>query len=134
MNRIHKIIGKLKEIEYSPQIVSDLESYSLSALKSGRGNFGCCLIKNADDVIAFSEWVSPKRTRTYPLARVYDTLQYKNRVTLIPFCKDEGRDGDHDFLAWDTVALMSLLNVHVIIGWYADAKTKLVTKFMIMNM
>jgi len=43
-------------------------------------------------------------------------------VTLIPFCKDEGADGDRDFLQWDTVSLMSLLNVYVIVGYYASAE------------
>jgi len=71
---------------------------------------------------AFSQWVSPKRTRTFPFARVYDTLCRKNRITLIPFCKDEGADGDRDFIQWDTVSLMSLLNVYVIIGYYNKAE------------
>ena len=64
----------------------------------------------------------PKRTRSFPYARVYDTLHKKSRVTLIPFCKDEGIDGDRDFIQWDTVSLMSLLNVYVIIGYYKKAE------------
>ena len=36
--------------------------------------------------------------------------------------KDEGKDGDRDFLQWDTVSLMSLLNVHVIIAYYSSAQ------------
>ena len=35
--------------------------------------------------------------------------------------KDEGRPGDRDFLQWDTISLMSLLDIHVIISYYADA-------------
>ena len=56
----------------------------------------------------------------------YDTLGFSGKkVTLIPVMKDEGKQGDRDFLQWDTVALMSLLGVHVIISYYADAeKTK----------
>jgi hypothetical protein len=44
------------------------------------------------------------------------------RVTIIPFIKDEGFDGDRDFIQWDTVSLMSLLNVYVLLGYYHEAK------------
>ncbi len=74
------------------------------------------------DVLAVSWWVSPKRTRSYPYARVYDTLSFNGRkVTIIPIFKDEGKDGDRDFLQWDTVSLMSLLGVNVIISYYDSA-------------
>lgn len=33
-----------------------------------------------------------------------------------------GAEGDRDFLQWDTVSLMSLLGVHVILGYYTDAE------------
>jgi len=42
-------------------------------------------------------------------------------VTIIPIIKDEGKDGDRDFLQWDTVSLMSLLGVYVIVSYYASA-------------
>jgi hypothetical protein len=72
--------------------------------------------------IAVSWWVSPKRTRSYPYARVYDTLGFAGKkATIIPVIKDEGKDGDRDFLQWDTVSLMSLLGVYVILGYYAEA-------------
>jgi hypothetical protein len=66
--------------------------------------------------------VSPKRTRSYPYARIYDTLSFSGRkVTIIPIIKDEGKDGDRDFLQWDTISLMSLLGIYVIIGYYVEA-------------
>lgn len=66
--------------------------------------------------------VSSKRTRSYPYARVYDRLAFQGKkVTIIPIFKDEGLDGDRDFLQWDTVSLMSLLGVYVIIGYYVSA-------------
>ena len=40
---------------------------------------------------------------------------------IIPILKDEGKQGDRDFLQWDTISLMSLLGVYVIIGYYVDA-------------
>ncbi|WP_096525883.1 hypothetical protein [Candidatus Endomicrobiellum trichonymphae] len=36
--------------------------------------------------------------------------------------KDEGKSGDRDFLQWDTVSMMSLLDIYVIFAYYSDAK------------
>ncbi|MEM4397192.1 MAG: hypothetical protein QW757_01045, partial [Candidatus Woesearchaeota archaeon] len=60
--------------------------------------------------------------RSYPYARVYDTLNFSGKkATIIPIIKDEGKEGDRDFLQWDTISLMSLLGVYVIIGYYNNA-------------
>ena len=69
---------------------------------------------------------------SYPYARVYDTLGFEGKkVTIIPLVKDEGRGenrkgckGDRDFLQWDTISLMSLLEVYVIIAYYYRAEKK----------
>jgi hypothetical protein len=47
--------------------------------------------------------------------------------------KDEGKDGDRDFLQWDTVSLMSLLGVYVIISYYVDASKNTSSKNKITN-
>jgi hypothetical protein len=79
--------------------------------------------------MAISWWVSAKRTRSYPYARVYDSLGFAGKkLTIIPIFKDEGADGDRDFLQWDTISLMSLLGIYVIIAYYDDAKRNLVYK------
>lgn len=71
--------------------------------------------------VAVSWWVSPKRTRSYPYARVYDTLVFSGKkITIIPAIKDEGAEGDRDFLQWDTISLMSLLGVYVVIAYYVN--------------
>ncbi|MDR0867049.1 MAG: hypothetical protein LBP75_01055 [Planctomycetota bacterium] len=83
---------------------------------------GAFRLRIGGNSLAVSVWVSPKRTRTYPYARVYNTLNHSGKkITVIPFVKDEGADGDRDFLQWDTVSLMSLLDVYVIAGYYAAA-------------
>lgn len=74
---------------------------------------------------AISKWVSPKRTRSYPYERVYNTLTSSKRITVIPVVKDEGLEGDRDFLQWDTVSLMSLLDVYVILAYYDQAEKHL---------
>ncbi|MCM8803573.1 MAG: hypothetical protein NC827_09785, partial [Candidatus Omnitrophica bacterium] len=79
-------------------------------------------IKESDKEVAVSWWVSPKRTRSYPYARVYDTLGFTGKkITIIPFVKDEGANGDRDFVQWDTISLMSLLGVYVILAYYVRA-------------
>ena len=123
MTDIIKVFAKLKEVEYNAQMMSELSTYSLNDLKNNvlisQANF---ILYTSKNTYAFSQWVSPKRTRSFPYARIYNTLGSKNRVALIPFCKDEGLDGDRDFIQWDTVSLMSLLNVHIIITYYIKAE------------
>jgi hypothetical protein len=53
--------------------------------------------------------------------RVYNTLGNSKRITVIPIVKDEGQAGDRDYLQWDTVSLMSLLDVFVIFAYYKKA-------------
>ena len=71
---------------------------------------------------AVSKWVSPKRTRSYPYERVYNTLSANKKITIIPIIKDEGSAGDRDFIQWDTISLMSLLDIFVIFAYYSDAE------------
>lgn len=80
-----------------------------------------CLVKSDKFLFSTSKWVSPKRTRSYPFERVYDTLGFSKRVTVIPVVKDEGSAGDRDFIQWDTVSLMSLIDVYVIFAYYSQA-------------
>jgi hypothetical protein len=84
-----------------------------------------CCVKDNDTIYAVSKWTGPKRSRTYPLASVYDTLSAcgGKTITIIPIVKDEGADTQNmDYLQWDTVQLMSLLNVYVILAYYKDAQ------------
>jgi hypothetical protein len=73
---------------------------------------------------ALSKWVSPKRTRSYPFERVFNTLHVAKKITIIPVLKDEGLAGERDFIQWDTISLMSLLDVFVIFAYYVDAEKK----------
>lgn len=117
------IFAELKDVRYSTKISTTLEVFGADDFVKGKlASKASFIIRSDKDEYAVSQWVSPKRTRTYPFARVYSTLDKKNRITIIPFCKDEGKDGDRDFIQWDTVALMSLLNVFVIIGYYTTAE------------
>jgi hypothetical protein len=117
------IFARITGVKYTPFLCSKLKSFSykdFDATLSEKTTF--ILQIDSTKQIALSCWVSPKRTRSYPYSRVYDTLSFSGKkATIIPILKDEGKQGDRDFLQWDTISLMSLLGVYVIISYYADA-------------
>ena len=116
-------VPKIENLKYEPTLKRQLREFSISDVLSGRAfSHGSFNLNFKDSIIGVSHWVSPKRTHSYPYARVYDTMNAARRVTIIPFLKDEGKDGDRDFIQWDTVSLMSLLGVYVILGYYAEAQ------------
>ncbi|EDP75460.1 hypothetical protein HG1285_15886 [Hydrogenivirga sp. 128-5-R1-1] len=120
-----ELVGVIENLKYRKFLRTKL-------LRKSVGNFAdldinalppSCMLEVEGVTFALSKWVSPKRTRSYPYARVYDTLNVGavKSVTVIPIVKDEGLRGDRDFLQWDTVSLMSLLNVYVIPAYYSQA-------------
>lgn len=121
------IEANIKGVEYTPYLCKELKEYSIDELENSLSTCSNFII-NIDSVnkIAISWWVSAKRTRSYPYARVYDTLKFSGKkLTIIPIFKDEGKDGDRDFLQWDTISLMSLLGIYVIISYYKKAEKNL---------
>lgn len=120
MDIFAKITGIIK---YTPFLCRKLNTYTLSNLREALSRDATFILEiDKDNKIAVSQWVSPKRTRSYPYARVYDSLSFSGKkLTIIPVIKDEGKRGDRDYLEFDTVSLMSLLNIYVIIGYYSDA-------------
>lgn len=125
MSKNISIYGLIEEISYEsslnkedlPEIYIDsLEKFDIEKLGS------CNLLTINNYSIAISKWVSPKRTRSYPYERIYNILgKAVKKVTIIPVVKDEGINGDRDFLQWDTISLMSLLDVYVILAYYDKA-------------
>ena len=113
------IFARITGVKYTPLLCSKLKSLShkdFDATLSEKATF--ILQIDPTKQIALSSWVSPKRTRSYPYSRVYDTLSFSGKkATIIPILKDEGKQGDRDFLQGDTISLMSLLGVYVIISW-----------------
>lgn len=108
-------------IKYKPIIECnltevELHDFNVNSAKSS------CLVSISRNRFAVSKWVSPKRTRSYPFERVYNTFSVSKRITIIPVIKDEGENGDRDFLQWDTVSLMSLLDVFVVLAYYEKAE------------
>ena len=119
-----EITAKIEGVNYKPTMCKTLPIYSIKEINAAFSKSSCFILKIDElNSIAVSWWVSAKRTRSYPYARVYDTLSFSGKkITIIPIFKDEGKDGDRDYLQWDTISLMSLLGVNVIIAYYKDAK------------
>jgi len=118
-----QIYGEITGIKYKPFLCNTLVQYDIEEFDKALSESGSFILEiDKENRIAVSRWVSPKRTRSYPYARVYDTLSFSGRkITIIPVIKDEGKDGDRDFLQWDTISLMSLLGIYVIIAYYVEA-------------
>ncbi|MCX6279957.1 MAG: hypothetical protein NT004_17980 [Bacteroidetes bacterium] len=122
------ISGKITGITYKVLLATELEkiesvNFDINKVPTA------CIINDGKHSFAISRWVSPKRTRSFPYARVYNTLNISKKITVIPIVKDEGAVGDRDYIQWDTVSLMSLLDVFVIFAYYnkADKADKKIT-------
>jgi len=116
-----EITGKITGIRYKAFLAENLQVIDIKNCNINKAS-SYFIMKNGDNSFAVSKWVSPKRTRSYPYERVYNTLNVSKKITIIPIIKDEGADGDRDFLQWDTISLMSLLDVFVIFAYYDKAK------------
>lgn len=112
----------VRGIQYTPLLCRTLKHYTLSTLPTAFNDATFFLDTDSQNKLAVSWWVSAKRTRSYPYARVYDSFSFTGKkLAIIPIVKDEGIDGDRDFLQWDTISLMSLLGIYVIIAYYKNA-------------
>ncbi len=117
-----EISGNVEKVNYKQFLADNLKESKFENFDINKSQ-GAFLLNNGKETIAVSRWISPKRTRSYPYERVYDTLtQTGKKVTIIPVVKDEGAGGERDFLQWDTISLLSLLDVHVILAYYDSAE------------
>ncbi len=119
-----EIIAKITGIRYQPTLTKNLKEVPFATFNINHCP-NSCLITHDNQSFALSKWVSPKRTRSYPYERIYDTFTGSKRITVIPIIKDEGSAGDRDFIQWDTLSLMSLLDVYVILTYYETAQRNL---------
>ena len=117
-----EISAEIEKIKYKQFVNDDLKNYKFENFDINKAP-GAFLLSGDKEQVAVSRWISPKRTRSYPYERVYDTLSFAGKkITIIPVVKDEGLGGARDFLQWDTISLLSLLDVHVILAYYNEAE------------
>lgn len=121
-----EIEGHIAHIRFIPTMCNKLERYSIENLGNALTHSGAFMLSLNNRNVALSRWISAKRTRSWPYARVYDTLGFDGkRMTIIPIYKDEGLDGDRDYIQYDTFSLMTLLQVHVVLSYYVDGEKNL---------
>jgi len=115
------LYGFVKDVSYRAYLTNRLQEYDFhsfdvnTAASSG-------LIVQEQQQLAYSKWVSPKRTRSYPFERMYNTFNAPKIATIIPIIKDEGRDGDLDKIQYSTFSWMNLLNIYVVLAYYDTAR------------
>jgi len=117
-----QVLGQITSIIHKPFLVPNLSQFEFSQNLNFNLLPSVFILNTKRNKYAACKWVSPKRTRSYPFARVYNTLSYNKKISIIALVKDEGKIGERDFLQFDTVSLLSLLDVYLIVAYYADAK------------
>lgn len=115
------IEASIKGIQYQIFFSEELQEVDFSVFDINTAP-SACILTDKRAKFAISKWVSPKRSRSYPFERVYNTLAFSKKITVMPIIKDEGAAGDRDFIQWDTISLMSLLDVYVIFAYYVKAE------------
>jgi hypothetical protein len=117
--------GKIQRLSFRGQ-PSELPVYRWEAFDINSAKSACKVEFPDGTTIALSRWTGPKRTRTYPLASIYDTYSFRSGkiITVIPIMKDEGKDTNLDRVNFITLSWMSLMNIYIILAWYVSAKKK----------
>ena len=88
-----EITGEISNIKYKQFLTDKLRTYKPENFDVNKTH-GAFLFAKNNQTIAVSRWISPKRTRSYPYERVYDTLAHSGKkVAIIPVVKDEGLGG-----------------------------------------
>lgn len=128
-----KIKAKIENLKYragASMKKNKLNEYQLVNFDINKAPASGILEIDNKNRIAYSKWVTPKRTRSYPFARIYDTYSFGGkRITIIPIIKDEGigaskNKSNNDRINFITLSWMNLTNVFVILAWYSDAEKK----------
>ncbi|GAB4328786.1 MAG: hypothetical protein Kow00117_15070 [Phototrophicales bacterium] len=117
--------GVIRNVIYDPQVRKrPLHEYKLSEFNINSATAYGIIRFDSSSTLGYSQWVSPKRTRSYPFARIYNTYHLPKRVTIIPIIKDEGINGDLDRINAITFSWMNLANVYIILAYYDSAVAK----------
>lgn len=112
--------GFIKDVQYKAYLTDELPKINFKDFDINLSQTSGKLILH-DGEFAYSKWVSPKRTRSYPFERLYNTFNSPMRLTVIPVLKDEGLDGDLDRVQYSTVSWMNLLNIYIVLAYYDHA-------------
>lgn len=113
--------GIIHNVSYQPHVrTKRLEQYALSTFNANTAS-STGLLVDGEVQLGYATWVSPKRTRSYPLARLYQIYHIPKKIAIIPIIKDEGKGGDCDRINAMTFSWMNLSNVFIVLAYYDDA-------------
>ncbi len=119
-----KLEGRVSTLTFGGQCAL-LKTVQFSDLDINTAPVSCLVEMPDGSRIAVSKWKTPKRTRTYPFARIYDTYSHNGKiVTVIPILKDEGSDTNNDRVNYITLSWMNLMNIYIVLAWYENATKK----------
>ena len=77
------IVGKITGIKYKIFLKEELKIVEIQNFNINEMPSACLLTDNKHS-FAISKWGSPKRSRTYPFERVFNTLHISKKITVIP--------------------------------------------------
>lgn len=112
--------GFVSNVQYTACLAEKLPEYDFCDFDINKAR-PCGKIIVPDGSVSYSKWVSPKRTRSYPFARLYDILNAPKRITVIPVLKDEGIDGDLDRIQFSTISWLNLFDIYIVLAYYESA-------------
>lgn len=115
------IIAQIRNYTYQKTLASNLRDINIEELDINNSPASFNVIMPNGSNAGISMWVSPKRTRSEPFARIYNTFHLPKRITIIPIMKDEGAAGDMDRINSLTLSWMNLSNVFIILAYYNEA-------------
>lgn len=123
MAKILQLKGIIRNIKHESLVrTRRLKRYAFELFDINASYSSGIIAFDEETILGYSKWVSPKRTRSYPFARIYKTYHLPKKITVIPVIKDEGIRGDNDRINFITLSWMNLMNVYVILAWYDSAK------------
>lgn len=123
MEKVLQLKGIIRNVKYAPLVrMQNLNRYPVESFSINSSSSQGIIEFDKETLVGFSKWVSPKRTRSYPFARIYKTYHLLKKITIIPLIKDEGIAGDNDRINYITLSWMNLMNVYVILAWYDSAE------------
>ncbi|PJF25536.1 MAG: hypothetical protein CUN53_12300, partial [Phototrophicales bacterium] len=120
------LAGFIKGVRYQPTLIKDLPSYTLADFDINTSASSGIIAVGEDDTLSYCKWKTPKRTRTYPFARLYNIYHLNTKhIAVIPIIKDEGVQTQNlDRINFITYSWMNLVNVYIILAWYDHASIK----------
>jgi hypothetical protein len=120
LSEILKFDGVIRNVSYDSHIrFKPLATFNNDEFNINNAAATGIIRFDEDTSIGYARWTSPKRTRTYPLARVYSVYHVPKKVAIIPIIKDEGNQNDR--INYITYSWMNLSNVYIILAWNESA-------------